>query len=134
MADRDYSNVRSDRRSQRVTLNDVARAAGVSVITVSRVLNKPELVSEKTRKRVKAVVQEMGYVPNLLAGNLKSNRSRLIVVLMPTISGSPFLKSIQVFTDYVTDAGYQVMIGQTGYDNSQQESLLDVIIGRQPDE
>lgn len=119
--------------SQKITLSDVAKAAGVSVITVSRVLNKPELVSKKTLARVKKVIQELGYVPNLLAGNLKSNRSRLIVVLVPTIAGSPFLKSVQVFMDYVTQAGYQVMIGQTGYDNSQQESLLDVIIGRRPD-
>src|SRR5690625_118896 len=124
---------RSGPSAQNITLNDVAKEAGVSIITVSRALNKPELVSKKTLARVKAVVDELGYVPNLLAGNLKSNRSRLIVMLLPTILGSPFLRSVQVFMDYVTDAGYQVMLGQTGYDNSHQESLLDVIIGRRPD-
>src|SRR5699024_6281904 len=127
------SQSRFQRSSQNITLDDVAKAAGVSIITVSRVLNKPELVSEKTLTRVKAVVDELGYVPNLLAGNLKSNRSRLIVVLLPTIAGSPFLRSVQVFMDYVTEAGYQVMLGQTGYDYSHQESLLDAIIGRRPD-
>src|SRR5690625_3387262 len=127
------SQPRPQRSSQNITLDDVAKAAGVSIITVSRVLNKPELVSEKTLARVKAVVEDLGYVPNLLAGNLKSNRSRLIVVLLPTIAGSPFLRSVQVFMDYVTEAGYQVMLGQTGYDNSNQEQLLDIIIGRRPD-
>ncbi len=126
-------NSRSARSSQSITLSDVAKAAGVSIITVSRALNKPELVSDKTLARVKAVVDELGYVPNLLAGNLKSNRSRLIVVLLPTIAGSPFLRSVQVLMDYVTEAGYQVMLGQTGYDNSHQEQLLDIIIGRRPD-
>src|SRR5690625_199137 len=112
---------RSGPSAQNITLNDVAKEAGVSIITVSRALNKPELVSKKTLARVKAVVDELGYVPNLLAGNLKSNRSRLIVMLLPTILGSPFLRSVQVFMDYVTDAGYQVMLGQTGYDNSHQD-------------
>lgn len=123
----------SNKPLQNVTLSDVAKVAGVSLITVSRALNKPELVSDKTLKRVMRVVEQLGYVPNLLAGNLKSNRSRLMVVLVPTIAGSPFLKSVQVFMDYVTEAGYQVMIGQTGYDNRQQEDLIDVTIGRRPD-
>jgi len=116
-----------------VTLNDVARVAGVSTITASRALNNPTIVSDTTVEKVRAAASQIGYVPNLLAGSLKSNRSRLVVVLVPTIAGSPFLRAIQALTDALARAGYQVMMGQIGYDNSHEEALLDAIIGRRPD-
>src|SRR2546427_5732138 len=56
------------------TLHDVAEAAGVSLITASRALGNPSIVSEKTRERVRQAVEATGYIPNLLAGGLKSNR------------------------------------------------------------
>src|SRR5690625_7874092 len=106
---------RSGPSAQNITLNDVAKEAGVSIITVSRALNKPELVSKKTLARVKTLVDELGYVPNLLAGNLKSNRSRLIVMLLPTIMGYTFFRSVNVFFDYVTVAGSQYQYDITCY-------------------
>lgn len=118
---------------QPITLVQVGKAAGVSTITASRALHNPGKVSPRTVQRVKDAARSIGYVPNLLAGGLKSRRSRLVAMLLPTIAGSPFLRAIQALTDTLAEHGYQVMIGQTGYDHSHEEGLLDAIIGRRPD-
>lgn len=114
-------------------MSDVAKLAGVSAITISRALNTPERVSPDTLRRVRDAVARTGYVPNLLAGGLASNRSRLVAALIPTIAGSVFLEGVQAMTDTLADAGYQLMLGQSGYSGSREDALLDAIIGRRPD-
>ncbi|MCO8170828.1 LacI family DNA-binding transcriptional regulator [Pseudomonas sp. 21LCFQ02] len=116
-----------------VTVIDVAREAGVSPITVSRALNRPELVSEATRVRVLEVVRQMGYVPNLLAGSLASSKSRLVAILLPTIANSIFAPAVQAIMDRLTEAGYQSLLGPTGYSPEKEEVLLEAILGRRPD-
>jgi LacI family gluconate utilization system Gnt-I transcriptional repressor len=76
---------RKRRGKSAVTVHDVAKIAGVSIITVSRALNNPNVVSPETLKRVQAAVAKTSYVPNLMAGGLRSSRSRLVVALVPTI-------------------------------------------------
>ncbi|MGJ7496783.1 LacI family DNA-binding transcriptional regulator [Variovorax sp. RT4R15] len=125
---------RSARRgSGGITLSDVSKLAGVSAITVSRVLNTPDLVSPETREKVRLAVERTGYVPNLLAGGLASNRSRLVAALVPTIAGPVFLETIQALTEALADKGYQLMLGQSGYNNSREDALIDAIVGRRPD-
>ena len=115
------------------TLHDVARTAGVSVITASRALGNPKLVSARTIQKVQAAVEAVGYIPNLMAGGLKSNRSRMVVALVPTISVAQFLPTVRALTDTLADAGYQLILGQTGYDHSREEALINTMIGRRPD-
>ena len=67
-----------DTPGRAVTLRDVAKVAGVSAITVSRALSRPDLVTPATLERVREVVSRTGYVPNVLAGSLKSRRSRIV--------------------------------------------------------
>jgi LacI family gluconate utilization system Gnt-I transcriptional repressor len=125
---------RSARRgSGGITLSDVAKLAGVSAITVSRALNTPDLVSPETREKVRHAVERTGYVPNLLAGGLASNRSRLVAAVVPTIAGPVFLETIQALTEALAEKGYQLMLGQSGYDNSREDALIDAIVGRRPD-
>ncbi|HSV44556.1 MAG TPA: LacI family DNA-binding transcriptional regulator, partial [Ramlibacter sp.] len=88
-----------------ITLADVAKLAGVSAITISRALNTPDRVSSETLARVRDAVARTGYVPNLLAGGLASNRSRLVAALVPTIAGSVFLDTIQALTDTLAAGG-----------------------------
>ena len=108
--------------------------AGVSKITASRALAKPGLVTEATRQRVLEAVAQTGYVPNLLAGALRSNRTRLIACLVPTIgSGSVFMDAVQAMSEAFAAAGYQVMLGQRGYDPAQEEALIDAVVARRPD-
>lgn len=116
-----------------ITLNDVAKLAGVSAITVSRVLNTPAAVSPDTLERVRGAIARSGYVPNLVAGGLASNRSRLVAALVPTIAGPVFLETIQALTDALAEAGCQLMLGQSGYGGAREDALLDAIIGRRPD-
>eukprot|EP01032_Pedospumella_encystans_P029380 gene29380-33179_t len=72
------------------TLVDVARVAGVSPITVSRALNQPQLVRPNTLAKVQAAVQETGYAKSLLSGGLAAGRSKLVALVLPTISNQIF--------------------------------------------
>lgn len=116
-----------------LTLADVARHAGVSTMTASRALSRPELVSQSTREKVLQSVQTLGYVPNLLAGSLASSKSRLVAILLPTISHSLFATTVQAIMDRLTEAGYQTLLGPTGYSPEKEQALLEAILGRRPD-
>ncbi|MDP5008345.1 MAG: LacI family DNA-binding transcriptional regulator, partial [Glaciimonas sp.] len=124
---------KSGRKTGGFTLRDVAKLAGVAPITASRALNTPDTVSAKVLQKVRAAVLQTGYVPNLLAGALASQKSRLVAALVPTLSGPMFLETVESLTDTLAGAGYQVMLGQSGYANSREDALLDAIIGRRPD-
>ena len=130
--------VKSTQRAARrgtggITLDDVSKLAGVSAITVSRALNTPAMVSPETLERVREAVARTGYVPNLMAGGLASNRSRLVAALVPTIAGPVFLETIQALTESLAEAGCQLMLGQSGYTGAREDALIDAIIGRRPD-
>ncbi|CAB3677353.1 LacI family DNA-binding transcriptional regulator [Paraburkholderia rhynchosiae] len=114
-------------------ITDVAAQAGVAPITVSRVFNSPETVAPETLERVRQVVQKLGYVPNRLAGGLSSSRSRLIAAIVPTIAHSLFSETIQVFSETMSRAGYQVLLALSGYNDSSEEALLDAVLSRRPE-
>ena len=115
------------------TLHDVARAAGVSVITASRALNNPDVVSDKTIAKVQAAAEAAGYIPNLLAGGLRSKRSLMVAAIIPSLAVSQFLPTVQALTNELAASGYQLILGQTRYDVAVEESVLNTMIGRQPD-
>lgn len=121
------------RGSGGVTLREVARLAGVAPITVSRVLNAPASVKAATRERVLATIADSGYVPNLVAGALASNRSRLVAVLVPMLTNPLFADTYQAVAERLALAGYQVLLGVTGHDPAQEEALLATILSRRPD-
>jgi LacI family gluconate utilization system Gnt-I transcriptional repressor len=116
-----------------VRITDVAAAAGVSAITVSRVFNQPETVAPETLARVRQVVAQLGYVPNRLAGGLSSARSRLVAAIVPTIAHSLFAESIQAFSDTMARAGYEVMLGLSSYSDINEDQLLDAVLSRRPE-
>lgn len=123
---------RARRGSGAVTLHDVAKLAGVAPITASRAINTPERVSPEVLAKVLEAVAQTGYVRNWIAGGLASTHSRLVAAVVPTISGSVFLQTIQSLTEALVVKGYQLMLGQSGYVNSREDALLDAIIGRRP--
>ncbi len=129
----DASAPRRSRRGGGITLGDVARLAGVSPITASRALNTPDQVAPDKLARVREAVARTGYVPNRLAGGLASARSRLVAAVVPTIAGPVFMEMVQSLTTALADAGYQLMLGQSGYTESREDALLEAIIGRRPD-
>jgi LacI family gluconate utilization system Gnt-I transcriptional repressor len=121
------------RATTSVTLGDVAKLAGVSPMTVSRALNHPELVSPETLERVLQVIERTGYVPNLLAGGLASRRSRLVAAIVPSITNGIFVETVQALTDRLWQAGYQVMLGLSGYPATREDALLSAVLSRRPD-
>lgn len=120
---------RSTRVSVKIT--DVAAAAGVAPMTVSRVINTPDRVSPETAIRVKAAIAKLGYVPNLIAGGLSSRRSRMVAAIVPTIAHPMFAGLVQAFTDALRQAGYEVMLSLSGY--GDDEAQVRALLGRRPD-
>lgn len=116
-----------------VTLDDVAKLAGVSPSTVSRVLNRPALVNAKTTEAVRAAIAATAYVPNLLAGGLASKRSRLVAAIVPTIANSIFTEAVEALTDRLEEAGYHVLLGLTGYPAVREAKLIEAILSRRPE-
>lgn len=114
-------------------MTDVARAAGVSLVTVSRAINHPDQVSSKTRTAVRQAIEQLGYVPNLMAGSLASNRSCIIAAIVPTISNLIFAESIGTLSETLKSGGYQLLIGQTNYNRSEEHKLVDAFLGRRVD-
>lgn len=112
---------------------DVARLAGVSAMTVSRALNKPDTVPARTVEKVMTAVRESGYVPNRMAGGLRSSKSRLVAAIVPTLAGPVFLETIESLTRHLAARGYHLMVGQSGYNDSREDELIADIISRRPD-
>lgn len=120
-------------RGRAPTLIDVAKVAGVSPITVSRALNQPERVSEKARAKVAAAVEKTGYLPNMLAGSLATQSSRLVALIVPTIANPIFAETVRAITETLEQAGYQTLLGLSGYSEAQEQDLLEAILCRRPD-
>jgi LacI family transcriptional regulator, gluconate utilization system Gnt-I transcriptional repressor len=131
----DSSRLPEPTRSARVQvkLTDVAAAAGVAPMTVSRVLNTPERVAPPTALRVQQAIDRLGYVPNLVAGGLSSRRSRLVAAVVPTMAHPMFAGMVQSFTDAVRQAGYQVMLSLSGYGETNEDDLVRALLSRRPD-
>lgn len=105
------------------TIQDVARAAGVSTATVSRALSYPERVTESTRRRVVAAIDATGYAPNQTARNLRRRTTGSIVVLVPNI-GNPFFSQILAGIEQAASAaGYTVLICDTEQHGRRDEGL-----------
>ena len=115
------------------TLDAVAQRAGVSPMTVSRVLRIPEKVRPATRTRVEAAMEAVGYVPNLVAGSLASARTRTIAVLVPTIANAIFADTVQGLSDEVEPRGYTVILAQSRYDDAQEGRMLMALLSRRPE-
>lgn len=122
-----------DRNHGTITLDHVAKIAGVSAITVSRAINTPDKVAPKTLKTVRAAIDKTGYVPNLLAGGLASRSSKLIAAIVPSISNLVYSTTIRLFSKSLSKAGYQVILGDSGYPEVLEEELVRTILSRRPD-
>ncbi|WP_026354362.1 LacI family DNA-binding transcriptional regulator [Massilia niastensis] len=121
------------RGTGRTTLEQVAAQAGVSIMTASRALSQPQLVSEATRIKVEQAVAELGYVPNRAARALASAQSHVIVVLVPSLSNLVFTAVLDGIQDAVGPGRYQLLIGNTHYSDAQEEKLLSIYLQSNPD-
>ncbi len=115
-----------------ITINQVAEAAGVSISTVSRVMNQSSSVSVSTRKRVLEAIRELGYVPNVSAAKAAARKSnKLIGVLFPDISNNVFGRILQGINSVVTPLGYNIIICETNGELEKEIHFLNVLKDKQ---
>lgn len=119
--------------SSHVKMRDIAQQAGVSVVTVSRVLNHPDKVAPETRERVIATIKKFNYIPDMLAGSMASRKSYAVGVIIPTITNSLFADTIDGLFSEIEPAGYQLMIGSSRYDPAREAAIVRTMISRRVD-
>lgn len=123
----------ADKKNTAVTMRDVARAAGVSRMTVSRALKKDSPVSSKTREHILQVVREMNYVPDQMAGSLTTKKSGFVAVLVPSLNNLHFGETVQALTQQLETIGQQILLGYTDYSAEREEQLIEAMLRRRPE-
>ena len=115
------------------TIQDVARDAGVSTATVSRVFSAPELVLEPTRQKVMESVARLGYQPNFAAKSLRTLRTEKILVTVPDISNPFFSQVIRGVEEAAHAAGYSVLLGDTRHEEEREEQYATMLRRKEAD-
>lgn len=121
-------------QKKRVTIKDVAQAAGVSTQTVSRVINKFSYVAESTRQRVETVVQELGYQPSTLARSLSQQRSYTLGVVVFGLKYIGPSKTLNGISDSADELGYMLLMKELdNFDDENIDGVIDALLARQVD-
>jgi LacI family repressor for deo operon, udp, cdd, tsx, nupC, and nupG len=115
------------------TIYDVAKRAGVSPATVSRVLSQPAVVAELTRLKVMKAVDTLGYAPNSTAQNLRTARTAKLLVTVPDISNPFFSLILQGIEDAAQREGYSVLLGDTQHDGGREERYALMLKSKEAD-
>lgn len=116
-----------------VTMQDVAQAAGVSRMTVSRAMRADGTVSKDTRERILKIVDKMNYVPDQMAGSLSTKRSGFVATLVPSLNNVHYAKMVQALTETIEATGLQILLGHTDYSVAREESIVQSILKRRPE-
>ncbi len=127
----------TDRKSPRSavspTLGDVAERAGVSTATVSRCLNTPSLVTEKTRERVFAAVRALGYAPHFGARALAAKRTNTFGAIIPTMENAIFARGLQAFQEELEHHGITLLVASSSYSPELEEQQIRSLVARGAD-
>ena len=115
------------------TLEDVAKAAGVSTATVSRCLNTPDRVVEKTRKKVMEAVEALGYAPNFAARVMAAKRSNTIGAIIPTMENAIFARGLQAFQEELFSRGYTLIVASSAYQPDIEKEQIRTLVSRGAD-
>ncbi|MEM1361290.1 MAG: LacI family DNA-binding transcriptional regulator [Pseudomonadota bacterium] len=115
------------------TLEDVAKRAGVSTATVSRCLNSPTQVTDRTRERVMAAVKDLGYAPNFGARALAAKRTNTFGAIVPTIESSIFARGLQALQEELGDHGINLLVASSSYKPELEEDQIRSLIARGAD-
>ena len=109
------------------TIQVVAKQAGVSVATVSRVINNPNLVKEATRLKVQRIIEELKYEPSVLGRNLRTAESRLLLALIPSISNPFYTEIINGIENAAIEQGYNILLCETGSDPNREKIYFNLL-------
>ncbi|MGA5689561.1 LacI family DNA-binding transcriptional regulator [Cytobacillus pseudoceanisediminis] len=108
-------------------IQQVAKQAGVSVATVSRVLNGQKTVSGKTRMKVEEAIKKLNYEPSMLGRNLRNSESRLLLILIPTISNPFYLEIIKGIEQVAISQNYNILLCETDSDPERENIYFDLV-------
>ena len=111
-----------------MSIHDVARRAGVSSATVSRVFNLPDKVTDATRLRVQTIAKALGYTPNASARTLRTQRSRVLGVVLPTLLNPVFAECLSGIASAATAAGYAILPITTDYQLTQEDQAVNLLM------
>ena len=110
-----------------LTISQVAKIAGVSVATISRVLNDSPLVTEKTKKHVQAIIDELDYHPNVVARSLRSSKSRLLLALVPNISNPFHAEIVHGINKVVHAHDYNLLLCETNGIREREDAFFSML-------
>lgn len=109
------------------SIKDVAKEAGVSIATVSRVLNDVDVVNEETKKKVQEAIKKLGYRPNIVARSLKTQRTKTIGILVPDISSQFYPEVVRGAEDVANIYDYNIMLCNSDLDIEKEKEYLRVL-------
>ena len=115
------------------TMTDVARLAGVSPMTVSRAFKSASSISGATRETIMKAAEELGYVFDSTASNLRSQRTDFVAVTIPSINNANFADTVRALSDGLKPRGLQILLGTTDYDMNEEERLIEQLLRRRPE-
>lgn len=117
----------------KVTIKDVARAAGCGVSTASRVLNKSGSASAEVRERVETAARDLGFSFSAIGRALQSRRSMTVGCLVPSLANPVFAEAVQGAQDELQAQGYQLLVASSNYDSDRDDDLLRMLLGKEVD-
>lgn len=120
-------------RNKAPTMADVARAAGVSPMTVSRALRPNTSTSDETRNRILKAADALGYVLDSTASGLSSRHSGFVAMTIPSINNTNFSDTLHGLTETLKDTGLDLLLGYTNYDIAEEERLVKSFLRRRPE-
>lgn len=119
-----------NKQGKATTIKDIAARANVSMGTVSRVLNKSDLVSRSTKKKVERIAEELGYIPNEMARSLLRNKSHTIALIAPDLTNPFFVELFRGIEEVMSREGYYIFVCNTKYEKENEHRYTMEMIGR----
>lgn len=120
------------RNDKMPTMADIARKTGVSSMTVSRAFKSGSLINKDTRDAILKAAEELGYVFDSTASNLRSQKTDFIAVTIPSINNANFADTVSGLSEVLNEHGFQILLGYTNYDLQEEERLIEQFLRRKP--
>ena len=120
------------RNDKAPTMADIARRTGVSPMTVSRAFKSGSLINKDTRDAILKAAEDLGYVFDSTASNLRSQKTDFIAVTIPSINNANFADTVRGLSETLSAHGFQILLGYTNYDTEEEERLIEQFLRRKP--
>ena len=120
------------RNDKAPTMADIARKTGVSPMTVSRAFKSGSLINKDTRDAILKAAEDLGYVFDSTASNLRSQKTDFIAVTIPSVNNANFADTVGGLSETLSAHGFQILLGYTNYDVEEEERLIEQFLRRKP--